>query len=141
MSKSKILTMLVAACALVLTSAVTPAAARWGGGWHGGGWRGAGIAAGIGAVECKPAGNRCHLKSASNSAAGWAAGRAVASLIRQRRRSRRNDHEPLPVAPFDATAVEAAAATAAEAVTHHRLPAMLWSKALIRRWLLDRNGA
>ena len=49
MSKGKILTTLVAVSALVLTSAVTPAAARWGGGWHGGGWRGAGIAAGIGA--------------------------------------------------------------------------------------------
>jgi hypothetical protein len=49
MNKSKILTTLVAAGALILTSAVTPAAARWGGGWHGGGWRGAGIAAGIGA--------------------------------------------------------------------------------------------
>jgi len=49
MNKSKILTMLVAVSALVLASAVTPAAARWGGGWHGGGWRGAGIAAGIGA--------------------------------------------------------------------------------------------
>jgi hypothetical protein len=48
MNRSKILTMLVAVSALVLTSAVTPAAARWGGGWHGG-WRGAGIGAGIGA--------------------------------------------------------------------------------------------
>jgi hypothetical protein len=44
MNKDKIVTMLVAVGALVLTSAVTPAAARWGGGW-----RGAGIAAGIGA--------------------------------------------------------------------------------------------
>ena len=43
MSKGKILTTLVAACVLVFTSAVTPAAARWGGGWRGGGWRGAGI--------------------------------------------------------------------------------------------------
>jgi hypothetical protein len=36
MNKSKILTTLVAVGALVLTSAVTPAAARWAGGWHGG---------------------------------------------------------------------------------------------------------
>jgi hypothetical protein len=35
MSKGKILTTLVAVCALVFTSAVTPAAARWGGGWRG----------------------------------------------------------------------------------------------------------
>ena len=49
MNRSKILTALVAVGALVLTSAVSPAAARWGGGWHGGGWRGAGIAAGVGA--------------------------------------------------------------------------------------------
>jgi hypothetical protein len=49
MSKGKILTTLVAVSVLVLTSAVTPAAARWGGGWRGVGWRGAGIAAGIGA--------------------------------------------------------------------------------------------
>jgi hypothetical protein len=49
MSKRKILTTLVAASALVLTCAVTPASARWHGGWHGGGWRGAGIAAAIGA--------------------------------------------------------------------------------------------
>jgi hypothetical protein len=40
MSKGKILTTIVAACVLVFTSAVTPAAARWGGGWRGGGWRG-----------------------------------------------------------------------------------------------------
>ena len=39
----------MAVSALILASAVTPAAARWGGGWHGGEWRGAGIAAGIGA--------------------------------------------------------------------------------------------
>jgi hypothetical protein len=45
MSKSKLLTTLVAVSALVLTSAVTPASARW----PGGGWRGAGIAAAIGA--------------------------------------------------------------------------------------------
>jgi len=48
MNKTKMLTTLVAVGALILSSAVTPAAARWGGGWHGGGWRGAGIAAGIG---------------------------------------------------------------------------------------------
>jgi hypothetical protein len=48
MNRSKILTMFVAVGALVLTTAVTPASARWGRGFHGG-WRGAGIAAGIGA--------------------------------------------------------------------------------------------
>jgi hypothetical protein len=46
MTKCKVLTTLVAVGATILTSAVTPAAARWGGGGHGG-WRGAGIAAGI----------------------------------------------------------------------------------------------
>ena len=45
MSKSRLLTTLVAVSALVLTSAITPASARW----PGGGWRGAGIAAAIGA--------------------------------------------------------------------------------------------
>jgi hypothetical protein len=45
MSKTKLLSTLVAVSVLVLTSAVTPASARW----HGGGWRGAGIAAAIGA--------------------------------------------------------------------------------------------
>jgi hypothetical protein len=49
MNKGRMLTTLVAVSALILASAVTPAAARWGGGWHGGGWRGAGIAAGVGA--------------------------------------------------------------------------------------------
>jgi anti-sigma-K factor RskA len=49
MNRSKVLTTLAAVSALVFASAVTPAAARWGGGWHGGGWRGAGVAAGIGA--------------------------------------------------------------------------------------------
>jgi len=49
MNNSRMLTALVAVSALILASAVTPTAARWGGGWHGGGSRGAGIAAGIGA--------------------------------------------------------------------------------------------
>jgi hypothetical protein len=38
MSKGKILTTLATVSVLVLTSTVTPAAARWG--WRGGGWRG-----------------------------------------------------------------------------------------------------
>ena len=49
MSKSKLLTTLVAVSALVLISAVTPASARWHRRWHGRGWRGAGVAAAIGA--------------------------------------------------------------------------------------------
>ena len=49
MSKGKILTTLVAVSVLVFASAVTRAAARWGGGWRGGGWREPDIAAGIGA--------------------------------------------------------------------------------------------
>ena len=49
MSKSKLLTTLAVVSVLVLTSAVTPASARWHGRRHGGGWRGAGVAAAIGA--------------------------------------------------------------------------------------------